>query len=125
MLISFTTFWIMLLTNNDRLRYNLPKLQENHLLDIAAQHHAEDMEKGHYFAHSTPSGSPTWTYFMDTGYSYNKAGENLAKDFKDPLTEEQAWMNSPGHRDNILNPDFTEIGIGIEQPYVVVTFAEP
>jgi hypothetical protein len=66
-----------------------------------------------YFAHNTPDGATPWTFIKATGYSYITAGENLAIDFSEAESVQSAWMNSPGHRANILNSNFKEIGIGI------------
>ena len=121
---SFSAFWIILLTNNDRIRAGLPRLHESAELDAAAQAHADDLAKFGYFAHTTPDGGAVWTYVINPGYDYQAAGENLAENFAEPLSEEWAWMKSPDHRANILQQHFRDIGVGIKGRYVVVMFGE-
>ncbi len=83
------------------------------MLAQAAQSKANDMLAKQYFAHNTPSGETPWTFIKAAGYSYVTAGENLAIDFTEAESIQSAWMNSPGHRANIMNKSFQEIGIGI------------
>lgn len=90
-------------------------LRVNPLLTEAAQEKADDMATHSYFAHVSPDGKTPWYFFDAVGYTYQYAGENLAVDFNDSADVEQAWMNSPGHRANILDPRFTEVGIATAQ----------
>lgn len=106
---------VISLTNQSRKEFGLPALKSNEKLRIAAQAKAEDMLAKQYFAHNTPDGKTPWDFIKASGYSYLVAGENLAVDFIEAENVEEAWMNSPGHRANILNKDFEEIGIGISQ----------
>lgn len=106
---------IIALTNQSRLDYGLNSLTENALLDKAAQAKADDMLAKGYFSHTTPDGQTPWSFINDAGYNYLMAGENLAVNFWEAENVEQAWMNSPGHKANILNKNFEEIGIGISQ----------
>jgi len=86
-----------------------------------------------YFAHYSPSGLSPWYWFTKAGYSYKKAGENLAVNFKDSDDVVRAWMNSPTHKANIVKEGYTEIGIGIAEgvyqgkkaTFVVQLFAAP
>lgn len=103
------------LTNQSRVQNGLTELRANEKLRIAAQNKADDMLANQYFAHNTPDGRTPWDFIKASGYSYILAGENLAVDFVEAENVEDAWMNSPGHRANILNKDFEEIGIGIAQ----------
>ena len=66
-----------------------------------------------YWAHNSPSGKSPWVWFKEAGYSYVYAGENLAKDFGDTSRMMSAWMASPTHKDNIVNPKYTEIGLAV------------
>lgn len=100
-------------------------------LMTAAQTKAEDMAKGHYFSHNMPDGTPPWKFITDTGYQYLEAGENLAVTNEDSSTIVTGWLNSPAHRDNMLNKNFTATGIGMapfgeyeghKNTYVVVAF---
>lgn len=99
------------LANGDRASSGLPALTVNPLLVAAAQAKAGDMAAKSYFAHTSPEGLDPWHWFKQAGYTFRHAGENLAVDFSDSADVERAWMNSPKHRDNILDPKFTEIGI--------------
>ena len=106
---------IISLTNQSRETYNLGGLKENSMLAKAAQAKADDMLAKGYFAHNTPDGKTPWDFIVATGYNYITAGENLAVNFTEAENVETAWMNSPGHKANILNKNFLEIGIGISQ----------
>ncbi|MEZ4180653.1 MAG: CAP domain-containing protein [Candidatus Doudnabacteria bacterium] len=110
---EITTQTVISLANQARSQNGLNTLQQNGLLDRAAQNKANDMLAKQYFAHNTPDGNTPWTFIKATGYSYTTAGENLAIDFTSAENVQAAWMNSPGHRANILNSKFSEIGIGI------------
>lgn len=100
------------MTNNDRISSSLGELSENKTLAYAAQLKAEDMAQKGYFDHNSPEGLTPWHWFDLAGYRFSYAGENLAVNFFDAKDVENAWMNSVKHRENILNNNFTEIGIG-------------
>jgi hypothetical protein len=93
----------------------------------------EDMVTKGYFAHNSPEGVTPWHWFQEAGYSFLYAGENLAINFTDAEDVEQAWLNSPKHRANILNASFQEIGIATvpgtynDSPtiYIVQMFGTP
>jgi hypothetical protein len=87
------------------------QLTTNPLLTQAAQLVANDMATKSYFAHINPDGKTPWYWLNQVGYNYNYAGENLAVNFVDSTDVSNAWMASPTHRANILNPVFKEIGI--------------
>jgi hypothetical protein len=106
---------IIVLTNDSRQSFNLKALAESSILDKAAQAKADDMLAKGYFAHTTPDGKTPWDFITGAGYNYMMAGENLAVNFTEAENVETAWMNSPGHRANILNKNFEDIGIGISQ----------
>ncbi|HEY4493596.1 MAG TPA: CAP domain-containing protein [Candidatus Paceibacterota bacterium] len=99
------------LANEDRSLYSLTPLTRNPVLEAAAQEKANDMARYSYFAHVSPTGITPWYWFTKNGYRFIYAGENLAVNFNDSGVVNQAWMNSPGHRANILNQQFSEIGI--------------
>lgn len=103
------------LTNIDRAQNELLSLKVNPVLERAAQLKAEDMATKSYFAHTSPEGLTPWHWFKSAGYNFVYAGENLAVRFYDSVDVVKAWMNSPGHRANILNTHFTEIGIGVAE----------
>lgn len=110
---AITSETVVSLANEARKEGGLAELTVNGLLTQAAQTKANDMLAKQYFAHNTPSGDTPWTFIKATGYNYVTAGENLAIDFTEAESIQTAWMNSPGHRANIMNKSFQEIGIGI------------
>lgn len=99
--------------NQDRTELALPELKVNPILVAAAQAKANDMAAKSYFAHQSPEGFDSWHWFKEAGYDYKYAGENLAVNFSDSGDVEEAWMASPSHRENIVNPKYTEIGIAV------------
>lgn len=121
------------LTNEDRAGENLGALTIDPLLVVAAQAKANDMAQKGYFAHVTPEGYQPWHFIKEAGYEYSSAGENLAVNFSDSENVEEAWMNSPKHRANILNAKFTQVGIatakgeyqGRTTTFVVQMFGTP
>lgn len=110
---AITNSTVISLANTAREEGGLSKLTANGLLTNAAQAKANDMLAKQYFSHNTPTGETPWTFIKSAGYSYITAGENLAIDFTEAESVQSAWMNSPGHRANIMNKSFQEIGIGI------------
>lgn len=119
--------------NQDRETKNYRHLAISPVLERAAQLKADDMAKNEYFAHKSPEGKTPWYWFQQVGYDFAYAGENLAVNFNDSVDVNTAWMNSPGHRDNIMNSNFTEIGIataegmyqGRKTIFVVQLFGRP
>jgi hypothetical protein len=104
---------IIKLANNSRISLGLSLLKENQTLDEAALLKAQDMMDNDYFAHNSPKGVTPWHWFDKAGYDYRYAGENLAIGFIESEEVNQAWLDSPSHRDNILKPDYNEIGIAV------------
>jgi len=100
-------------TNTERVKLGLKSLTFNSTLSKSAQLKADDMFTNNYWAHTSPEGKSPWDFFNNAGYEYSVAGENLAKDFYDTEGLLKAWMNSPTHRENIINPKYQEIGIGV------------
>lgn len=101
------------LTNQEREAYDAPELKVNDLLTKAAELKALDMAEKGYFAHTSPEGRTPWYWLDQVGYKYSSAGENLAVNFYDSQDVDQAWMNSPTHKANIIKKEYTEIGIGV------------
>jgi len=101
------------MTNSARQYQGLSVLTENDVLNKAAYLKAKDMLEKDYFAHYSPTGISPWHWVSLAGYSYKSAGENLAIGFYESDQVHQAWMNSPGHAKNILNPNYQEIGIAV------------
>jgi hypothetical protein len=104
---------VVKLTNQRRAEAGLPSLSLNETLSSAAFAKGADMINRDYWAHTAPDGKEPWAFFSSAGYRYRYAGENLARDFSSASSAVDAWMASPTHRDNILNPKYKEIGIGI------------
>jgi len=110
---SITPERIIELTNQKRLASGLSPVRENSLLSEAARRKAGDMFAFNYWAHTSPSGRDPWSFFKEVGYKYLYAGENLARDFHDPESVVDAWMNSPSHRENVMNAKYQEIGVAV------------
>jgi len=100
-------------TNETRASSGLKPLFYNEKLADAARRKASNMLSENYWAHNSPSGKSPWTWFKEAGYTYVFAGENLAKDFGDTNRMMNAWMASPTHKENIINPKYSEIGIAV------------
>lgn len=101
------------LTNQKRQEAGLPPLKLDPVLSQAAKNKGEDMLAKDYWAHVSPDGVEPWKFFLDAGYKYRYAGENLARDFSDAASAVEAWMASPSHRENMLSPKYEEIGIAV------------
>lgn len=99
------------LTNQSRKENKLLNLVANEKLAGAAEAKADDMFKFQYFDHNSPSGVTPWNWIKAFGYDYRYAGENLAIDFVTAEGAHKALMASDSHRKNILNPNYTEIGV--------------
>jgi hypothetical protein len=100
-------------TNEERAKKDLPLLVESEALDRAAELKAADMLKNNYFSHTSPAGLTPWHWIKESGYEYQFAGENLAINFTSVSEQGKAWMNSKTHRENILNSDYTEVGVAV------------
>jgi hypothetical protein len=106
-------------TNQQRVAGGLPALHLDSRLNQSASLKAGDMFSEDYWAHVSPSGTQPWHWFTAAGYGYSYAGENLAKDFDTTSGAIQGWMNSPGHRANILNPNYTDVGFAVQNGTLV------
>ncbi|PFN23356.1 CAP domain-containing protein [Bacillus cereus] len=100
------------LTNAERAKQGLPALQIDTELSKVARIKSEDMQKNNYFDHNSPTYGSPFDMMKKFGISYTSAGENIAQGQRTPEEVVQAWMNSAGHRANILNNSFTHIGVG-------------
>ncbi len=103
---------ILALVNVERKKANLQPLTLNSKLSQAAQNHTNDMVSKSYFSHTSPSGGTMVSRVNATGYVYSTIGENIAAGSSTATATMTQWMNSPGHRANILNPKFRELGVG-------------
>lgn len=103
-------------TNAERVKAGLGSLTMNTKLNYAAKLKVNDMFKNQYFEHVSPQDRGPADLAKDADYDYIIIGENLALgNFKDDAALVTAWMNSPGHRANILNKKFSEIGVAVGQ----------
>ncbi|ARV60993.1 hypothetical protein BZZ01_22340 [Nostocales cyanobacterium HT-58-2] len=100
------------LTNTERQKAGLQPLKLNLNLTNTAQSHSEDMALRDFFSHTGSNGSSMGDRALATGYRFSALGENIAAGYTTPEEVIQGWMNNPGHRENILNPNYQEIGVG-------------
>lgn len=100
------------LTNAERAKNGLPALTLDTNLSKVARAKSEDMSKNNYFDHTSPTYGSPFDMMKQFGISYKAAGENIAKGQTTPEQVVKAWMNSEGHRANILSDKFTHIGVG-------------
>ena len=103
-------------TNRQRDNFGASFLRENMELSLTAQFKIEDMFESQYFAHESPSGEGVGDIADMFGYKYISVGENLAMGiFKDDKSLVDAWMASQGHKENIINPNYNEIGVAVKR----------
>ena len=100
------------LINNIRREYGLGTLQVDTQLSHVARVKSQDMHDKRYFAHNSPTYGTPFEMMRSFGISYRTAGENIAMGYRTPEAVVDGWMNSSGHRANILNGSFTKIGMG-------------
>ncbi|PZT73710.1 MULTISPECIES: sigma-70 family RNA polymerase sigma factor [unclassified Streptomyces] len=105
---------VLALVNTERAREGCGPVTGNAQLTTAAQRHSEDMAARDYFSHTSQDGSGPGDRITATGYRWSTYGENIAKGQRTPAAVMDSWMNSPGHRANILNCSFKELGVGVE-----------
>lgn len=100
------------LVNAERAKEGCSAVRSNSKLATAASRHSADMVSRDYFSHTSPDGSDPGDRITAAGYRWSTYGENIAKGQSTPAAVMDSWMNSPGHRANILNCAFKEIGVG-------------
>lgn len=105
---------LLVITNQKRQENGLPPLSMNSSLAQAAQRKADDMFAKNYWAHIAPDGTTPWYFIKSSGYEYVYAGENLARGYTTSSDVINAWMASPSHRENMLSPNYKEIGFAIK-----------
>ncbi|HRH21652.1 MAG TPA: CAP domain-containing protein [bacterium] len=124
---------IVKLTNSVRSDLGLMPLVENQNLAMAAYDKAQDMLLSQYFAHTGPDGRSVRDWLAKVNYTYEVAGENLAMGFAEPREVVDAWVKSPTHYANLIDPEYSEIGVGMtsgayqgsETTLVAQYFGEP
>ncbi|MFC4775538.1 CAP domain-containing protein [Paenibacillus sp. GCM10023252] len=100
------------LVNVERAKAGLPALKSDAPLAKVALAKAKDMDTNNYFSHTSPTYGSPFDMMRQFGISYSYAGENIASGQRTPEEVMKAWMNSPGHRENIMSANFTKIGVG-------------
>ncbi len=113
--VNISTQQLLVLTNQQREENGLKPLNYNAELAQAADLKADNMFAENYWAHISPSGKTPWYFIQKENYNYTYAGENLARGFTTPGDVMDAWMNSPSHRENILSPDYQDIGFSVKE----------
>ncbi len=123
---------LIALINQERQDRGIGSLSPQGQLATAGRNHSADMACNGFFSHTGSDGSLPWDRVSALGYSYSSIAENIFAGSSNAQTAFNAWLNSPGHRDNMLNPTYTEIGIGYrywaDSPYGAYTtavFANP
>lgn len=104
---------VIRLVNVERAKVGLKPLSENVKLSKVARIKSQDMINKKYFSHYSPTYGSPFDMMKKFGIRFRAAGENIAMGQKTPKEVMNAWMNSAGHRRNILNPNFTQIGVGV------------
>jgi len=103
---------VVRLVNIERRANGLADLTHDWQLSRVARYKSQDMKDNGYFSHTSPTYGSPFQMMKSFGISYRSAGENIARGQATPETVVKGWMNSPGHRANILNSSFTHIGVG-------------
>jgi len=101
------------LTNEKRKDAGLKPLKLNQELSHAAQAKVSYMFEKNFWAHVAPDGTTPWYFIKNAGYEYNYAGENLARGFDNAEDVTDAWMESPTHRENLLSPNYDDVGFAV------------
>ena len=103
---------VIQLTNQERAKNGLKPLAADWQLSRVARYKSTDMRDKNYFSHTSPTYGSPFTMMKNFEINYRSAGENIAAGQRTPNEVVQSWMNSPGHRKNILSPTYTHIGVG-------------
>jgi uncharacterized protein YkwD len=109
---------VLALTNQERAKAGCGPLRTNSALTKAAEAHASDMVARHYFAHDSLDGRSPFDRMKAAGFSGGAMAENIAVGYSSPSAVVIGWMNSPGHRANILNCTYTMLGVGYDSGQV-------
>lgn len=112
--VSATEQAVLDLTNAERTKAGLKPLQIDAALQKSAKQKSADMAANNYFSHTSPTYGSPFDQMKQNGVTYRSAAENIAMGQRSAQDVVTAWMNSAGHRQNILTPEFTHIGIGYD-----------
>ncbi|MEU1811406.1 CAP domain-containing protein [Micromonospora aurantiaca (nom. illeg.)] len=119
---------VVTIVNQERAKAGCKALTVNAKLNLAAQRHSQDQADHKKMDHTGSNGSQPWDRVKAAGYSYSMVGENVAWNYQTPAAVMAGWMNSEGHRKNILNCSYTQIGVGVARsngPYWTQVFGTP
>ena len=104
---------VIRLVNIERSKKGLQSLQQNWELSRVARYKSQDMINKGYFAHNSPTYGSPFQMMESFGIKFSAAAENIAQGQRTPEQVMNNWMNSPGHRNNILSPSYYQIGVGV------------
>lgn len=110
------------LANSARVQRGLPPLEWNEEAASVARSHSKDMLSNNFFSHTSPNTGSMGDRLKKAGINYRTAGENIAYGQSDSINAHEGWMNSPGHRQNILSKDFKTLGVGVAGKYYTQNF---
>lgn len=113
---------ILDLTNVIRTRHQLSLLEWDQQTAEVAYGHSEDMQKNEYFSHDSPKFGALGDRLQRGEVAFQLAGENIAAQHTDGIAAVQGWLNSEGHRENLLNEEFTNLGVGVRDKYYTQNF---
>ncbi|NEA45402.1 CAP domain-containing protein, partial [Streptomyces sp. SID10815] len=110
-----TVAQVIALVNQERSKAGCGPVTDDSRLDAAAQAHSDDMAARNFFEHTNPDGKDPGDRITAAGYRWSTYGENIARGQQSPESVMDSWMNSPGHRANILNCAFKNLGVGVHK----------
>lgn len=114
---------VFVLVNQERATVSLPALTYNDPLAQVAYDHSWDMDSRDFFSHDNPDGLDPFDRMANQGVTFSSAGENIAAGQTTAASVMTSWMNSQGHKDNILSANYTEIGIGVKETTMAGSFS--
>lgn len=117
---TLTADSLYLLINAHRLEHMLSQLRSNPTLEQSAQYKLSDMIVNKYYRHTDQNNTPPWPFFLQAGYQYRLAGENLSFAIDTPWQVLNSWVASPTHNEQLLTPEYTDMGVAID----CTTFAQ-
>ncbi|MEV8097563.1 sigma-70 family RNA polymerase sigma factor [Kitasatospora sp. NPDC085879] len=104
---------VVQLVNEERSKVGCTPVKSDDKLELAAQRHSDDMAARNFFDHTNPDGQGPQPRIDAAGYKWSSWGENIARGQRDAAAVMKSWMDSPGHKANILNCGFTDLGVGV------------
>ncbi len=120
-----TALQILAITNEIRKRHQLNELYWDEKTAVVAFQHSEDMRNNNYFAHTSPTYGKLKDRLKKQRILYQLAGENIAAKYVDSIAVVEGWLNSEGHRVNLLHDEFTHLGVGVYEKYYTQNFITP